>query len=121
MAAKVVALGISHHPDGKIGIHIIEPRFECIRVCCVAKHPGRGNRASGRIMPAIDTVRIRHTACSASVPGKIGPVLPERPAKTDIRRWILSRIGTGIKIMQSAWMRVGHGIVAGEKHMFGIG
>ncbi len=92
MLAKIVTFLISHHPDGEIGIDIVKPGFKRIRIGGVAKHSGRNNRTAGRIMPAINTIGVRHTAGDRSVPGKIGAILSERSAKPDIGGRILPRV-----------------------------
>ena len=77
MIAKIVTFLISHDPDGEIGVDIVQPGFKRIRIGGVPKQSGRNNRAASSIMPAINTVGVRHTAGDISVPRKIGAILPE--------------------------------------------
>ena len=92
MIAKIVTFFIPYHPDSKVGVDIIEPGLKNIRIGGMTKQPGRNNSTAGSIMPAINTVGIRHTAGNISIPGKIGPILPERSAKPDIGRGIHPRV-----------------------------
>ena len=84
MPAKVVTFLISHHPDGQIGVDIVEPGFKGIRIGGMAKQSGCNNRTAGCIVPAIGAVGIRHAAGNRSVPGKIGAILSERSPEADI-------------------------------------
>ncbi len=86
--AKIVTFLISHHPDGQVGVDIIEPGLKGIRIGGMAKQSGGNNRTAGCIMPAIGTVGIRHAAGYLSVPGKIGTILSERSPEADIIRRI---------------------------------
>ena len=111
MIGQILPFFICHHPNGKVGVNVIQPGFKCLRVGGMAVQPGRHNSAAGGIVPAINTVRIRHAAGGASVPGKICSILSERPAKPERSGWVHSRIWAGIKIVEPVFVRMGNGIV----------
>lgn len=113
--AEVVTFLISHNPDGKIRVDIIQPGFKGIRIAGVAEQTGCYNGAAGRIMPAVGTVGIRNATGDFPVPGKIGTILPERSAEPDVGGRIHARIGTGIKVMQPIPVCVRHRAVMGKQ------
>jgi len=119
MIGKIVTFIIFHHPDSEIGVDVVEPGLERLRIAGVAEQSSRNNSTASCIMATIDAVCIRHTAGYVSIPGKIGAILSERPAEPDISRRIHTRIGTGIKVMQAVSMRMGQGIVVGIKYSVG--
>ena len=84
MPAKVVTFLISHHPDGQIGVDIVDPGFKGMRIGGMAKQSRCHDCAAGCIMPAIGTVGIRHAAGNRSIPAKIGTILSERSPEADI-------------------------------------
>src|SRR3989339_1129044 len=104
--AEVAALFIPHHPYGQISIHVIQPGFERFRICGMPEKPCRDNGTTRGIMAAVGAVRIRNTACGISVPGLIGPVLPECFAQANILMGIHSRVGALKQIVQTLFMGV---------------
>ena len=112
MIGQILPFFICHHPNGKVGVNIIQPGFKSLRVSGMAVQPGRNNSAAGGIVPAINTVRIRHATGGTSVPGEICSILSERPAEPERCGWVHPRIGAGIKIMEPVPMGMGNGIVS---------
>ena len=71
-------------------------------------------------MPAVSTVSIRYATGGLSIPGKIGSILSERSAETDIGGGIHTRIGAFIKIMQAVLMCVSHRAIMRKKYIIRI-
>ena len=80
-AAEVLSLFIPRDPDRQIGVHIIEPCLERVRVGGVAVEPCGHHGAAGGIVPAVGAVRVRHAAGRRSGPrsGRMRYCRNERP------------------------------------------
>ncbi len=82
--------------------------------------PGGDDGAPRRIMPAVFTIRVGHTAGDSSIPGEVGPELAERAAQTDGRRLIPPGIGAAIQVVKAPGVGMGDDIIGRKKDMPGI-